>query len=331
MSLRALPVPAVLALVLGATQLGGCVAAAALAPLAAGGAMAGRSVGNRQAKPEEAKAAAAKPARAEVTLGQGVAVPPPMQAPAAPVDAPASAEAAAAPALPAEALEAGEDGPSIDEARVKPLGEGAEDLPPPATAIPRPPAAVQASDYTAFAAFALARAQASGTAAGVVRKSVLVDQRSLAAIPVLRNCDRQRGAVLIDLDVGTDPFDLDDPPSPAEGLADHLRAIRATGVAVLWIASLPESEAKRLGTILKATGLDPLGIDPVALLRPRETRKQQILDRLDRDWCVLAIAGDRKADFDEVFDYLRNPEGPVALALEQHIGAGWFLVPPPIR
>jgi len=32
-----------------------------------------------------------------------------------------------------------------------------------------------------------------------------------------------------------------------------------------------------------------------------------------------------------VFDYLRNPDGPVALALEQYIGAGWFVVPPPIR
>ena len=46
---------------------------------------------------------------------------------------------------------------------------------------------------------------------------------------------------------------------------------------------------------------------------------------------VLAIAGDRKADFDEVFDYLRNPDGPVAIALEQFIGAGWFLAPPPIK
>ena len=46
---------------------------------------------------------------------------------------------------------------------------------------------------------------------------------------------------------------------------------------------------------------------------------------------VPAIAGDRKADFDEVFDYLRNPDGPVAIALEQFIGAGWFLAPPPIK
>jgi hypothetical protein len=83
--------------------------------------------------------------------------------------------------------------------------------------------------------------------------------------------------------------------------------------------------------MVKATGLDPLGLDRVLLLRRGEVRKQQILNRADEDWCMLAIAGDSRSDFDEVFDYLRNPDGPVALALEQYIGAGWFVVPPPIR
>lgn len=163
------------------------------------------------------------------------------------------------------------------------------------------------------------------------RKSALIDQRSLATLPRTGNCTDQRGALLIDLDVGAKPFDLTDPPSPAPGLADRLRAIRGTGTAVVWIATLPESADGDLLTLLKATGLDPLGIDRTLLLRGREERKQQILNRADEDWCVLAIAGDRRSDFDEVFDYLRNPDGPVALALEQHIGVGWFLVPPPIR
>lgn len=163
------------------------------------------------------------------------------------------------------------------------------------------------------------------------RASVLIDQRSLGTLPRMVDCTDQRNALLIDLDVGAKPFDLTDPPSPAPGLADRLRTIRGTGTAVVWIATLPESAAEDIATVLKATGLDPLGIDRTLLLRGGETRKQQILNRAAEDWCVIAIAGDRRGDFDEVFDYLRNPDGPVALALEQHLRTGWFLVPPPIR
>lgn len=183
--------------------------------------------------------------------------------------------------------------------------------------------------YGAMAEFVLA--QAAADTPGKQRRSALLDQGSLTALPRMLPCGEQRGALVIDLDQGDKPFDLDDPPSPAAGLAERLRAIRGTGTAVIWIASLPENRSKELATVLQATGLDPLGIDPFLLLRPRETRKQQALNRAAEDWCVLAIAGDRKSDFDEVFDYLRNPDGPVAMALEQHLGTGWFIVPPPIR
>ncbi|MDT0509238.1 hypothetical protein [Novosphingobium sp. MMS21-SN21R] len=191
--------------------------------------------------------------------------------------------------------------------------------------------APQTGDDDGFAAMSAWVMAAGGAPSGKPVQSALLEQRSLAALPRTEVCSDQRRALLIDLDLGEKPFDLTDPPSPAPGLADHLRTIRGTGVAVVWIAALPEAASADLGTILKATGLDPLGIDRTLLLRQGETRKQQILNRAAEDWCVLAIAGDRKGDFDEVFDYLRNPDGPVALALEQHVGAGWFLVPPPIR
>jgi hypothetical protein len=290
---RALPLLAALA----ASQLSGCVAAA-LAPIAATGAL-GTKVAKDGRKAQESKPVPAP----EVTVGQGVSAPPPLLAPPL-LDPPVVAEA--------------EGGPPMVAAPAAP--ESAPD-----------PAIVPQSDdpYGAMAAYVLARAD--GGKPGKSRTSALLDQRSLVAVPAMSPCTDQRSAVLIDLDPGEKVFDLDDPPSPAPGLAEHLRRIRGTGTAVVWIATLPESDARRLGTILKATGLDPLGIDPVMLLGRRETRKQQILDRADEDWCVLAIAGDRKADFDEVFDYLRNPDGPVGIALEQFIGAGWFLAPPPIK
>ncbi|MBB4615625.1 hypothetical protein [Novosphingobium taihuense] len=265
--------------------------AAAIAPLAATGAL-----GTKAAKGKK-KPSAAKPATTpEVTVGQGISATPPLLAPAPP---------AAEPVAPAE--------PAITQAAGNPAA----------------PEASADDPYAAMASYVLTQAETGRTSKA--RTSALLDQRSLIQVPKMRACKDQRGAVLIDLDPGDKAFDLDDPPSPAPGLAAHLRQIRGTGTAVVWVAMLPESNAKRLGTLLKATGLDPLGIDRVMLLGPHETRKQEILDRADEDWCVLAIAGDRKADFDEVFDYLRNPDGPVAIALEQFIGAGWFLAPPPIK
>lgn len=232
----------------------------------------------------------------EVTVGRGVAVPPPDIAP-----------------------------PVEDE----PEQPGPVDPPALSAAAILPQAEVRDDGYAAMTAFVLAAAEAPK--GKKERRSALLDQKSLAGVPRMTDCAGQRGALLVDLDPGEKPFDLTDPPAPAPGLADRLRAIRGTGTAVVWIATLPESASRDLANLLAATGLDPLGIDGMLLLRGRETRKQELLNRAGEDWCVLAIAGDRKADFDEVFDYLRNPDGPVALALEQHIGAGWFLVPPPIR
>lgn len=241
---------------------------------------------------------AGKEVKPMVVVGTGSAIPDPVGLPATPEPAPEPAlpEPAPAPALPEPAS------PAPD-----PVVDG----------------------YAAMASFVMAAAERRQP--GVPRKSALLDQQSLISLPKMVDCTDQRGALVIDLDHGEKPFDLTDPPSPAPGLADYLRTIRGTGTAVLWIAALPESAGKDLATILKATGLDPLGIDRTLLLGRNETRKQQILARADAQWCVLAIAGDRRSDFDEVFDYLRNPDGPVALALEQHIGTGWFLVPPPIR
>ena len=293
--MRALPIAAVLALV--ATQLGGCVAAA-LVPIAASGALAKRTVDEQ---------AAGRKVTPVVVVGVGSAAPEPAALPATPD-----------PALPEPALPE----PALPEPALPEPG-----LP---VSVTEPASLAPADDgYAAMAAFVMAASERRKP--GVTRKSALLDQQSLVSLPKMVDCTDQRGALVIDLDPGEKPFDLTNPPSPAPYLAQHLRTIRGTGTAVLWIATLPESAGKDLATILKATGLDPLGIDRTLLLGHDETRKQQARNRADANWCVLAIAADRPADFDEVFDYLRNPDGPVALALEQHIGAGWFLVPPPIR
>lgn len=200
-----------------------------------------------------------------------------------------------------------------------------EPAPPPSP--PRDMVPGGSDPYAAFARHALERGLAArdGT-----RLSALVEQDSLTATPRLAECAAQPAAVLIDLDPGNAAFDLDNPPLAAPGLAERLAALRAAGLTVLWSASLPVTAAERLYTILQATGLDPQRTDRLLLLKPGQDRKQQRREAAARDWCIVAIAGDRRADFDEAFDYLRDPQGPVAQALESHFGAGWFLAPPPI-
>ena len=195
-------------------------------------------------------------------------------------------------------------------------------------ASPAPTSASGATPYAAFARFAIAHAPP--LAAGKVRRSALVDQDSITGEPRLADCGEGPPAVVIDLDKGAKPFDLTDPPFPANGLAEQLAAIRAAGVTVLWSASLAVDAAPKLYTVLRASGLDPDRTDRLLLLRSGEERKQLRRFAAARDWCILAVAGDQRGDFDELYDYLRDPSGPIATALEPTFGAGWFLVPPPI-
>ena len=79
---------------------------------------------------------------------------------------------------------------------------------------------------------------------------------------------------------------------------------------------------------LKTSGLDPAGSDPLLLVRDHDDRKQSLREDAQRDVCVIAIAGDRKGYFDELFDYLRDPRS--GEALDYLLGSGWFIAPPPL-
>ena len=79
---------------------------------------------------------------------------------------------------------------------------------------------------------------------------------------------------------------------------------------------------------LIAAGLDPAGRDELVLLRYPQERKQTRLEDFAAEFCVVALAGDERADFDELFQYLKNPAA--AAPLEALIGKGWFLIPQPL-
>ena len=96
-------------------------------------------------------------------------------------------------------------------------------------------------------------------------------------------------------------------------------------MVVLWISQLPAARAADVAQALRSSGLDAQGKDQMLLIRAGEDRKQMLRGNANDDVCIVAIAGDRRSDFDELFDYLRDPNG--AFALDRMLGEGWFLVP----
>ncbi len=111
-------------------------------------------------------------------------------------------------------------------------------------------------------------------------------------------------------------------------LAPALSRLRANGLTILWLSGADRSNSEAIRGLLARALLDPTGRDVLALPAPSE-RKQFLRRRLGEEYCIEAIAGDRRVDFDELYDFLRDES--TAFALEPLIGKGWFLVPPVLK
>lgn len=179
-------------------------------------------------------------------------------------------------------------------------------------------------DYTDFARFALAQAQPMS--GGAARTSVVYDPASPLEAPQFLACDQLAPAVLIDLDPAAGAFAPAHAGGAAPGLGDALTAVRAAGLVVLWATDLPVTLAPEVYRTLRASGLDAEGTDRLLLNRTSDERKELRKRAAAADYCIVAVAGDKRGDFAELYDYLRNPAA--AAALEPRFGAGWFLVPP---
>lgn len=155
------------------------------------------------------------------------------------------------------------------------------------------------------------------------RSALLVSGTSLE-LPRRRPCAARDPAVIVDLDRAAETRGGD----PPLNVGAQLERLRAAGIVVVWISSRPAAEVSQVAASLRASGLDPAGTDPLLLLRTPSDRKQALREEAALDVCPIAIAGDRKGDFDELFDYLRDPQAPAGL--DSLLGSGWFIVPPPL-
>ncbi|HEU4650859.1 MAG TPA: hypothetical protein VFS49_05535 [Croceibacterium sp.] len=141
-------------------------------------------------------------------------------------------------------------------------------------------------------------------------------------------CTERQPAVIVDLDNGPAAFAPNGAIVPSPGLAEGLARLREADIVVLWLSQTSANSVREVADALQQSGLDPAGRDPLLLMRNAADRKQTLRLEANLDVCVIAIAGDRRADFDELFDYLRNPDS--ALGLDGMIGSGWFLAPVPL-
>ena len=272
--------------------LSGCIAVAAL-PILAGGAMfAGGNVRIRAATPRPKVSGTVRisPAAEERTAGTAIVTPT---------------------ALPPAIAQSAGLGTTV-------VLTGLTELPRPTSSTPDP-----WRDFVDYAADK--GAAAAGKARG---RSVLLEAGTPIGLPKLRQCDGMPPAVVLDLDSGAQAFAPGAAHTPSPALVDGLARMREAGVVVLWITALPAGEVSAVAEALKSSGLDPAGSDPLLLVRNGSDRKQVLREDAQRDVCVIAIAGDRKGDFDELFDYLRDPAS--GESLEYLVGAGWFIVPPPL-
>lgn len=191
---------------------------------------------------------------------------------------------------------------------------------------PTPADLAGSSPWQPFLDYALA--QGAALAEARQPESALLVPDGLFAMPHRRPCGTRFPAVVIDLDRANTAFAPDAGAQPPPGLAAGLARLREGGIVVLWLSRLPAGRVGEMAGALRASGLDPAGKDQFLLIRGNEDRKQVLREQANADVCIVAIAGDQRSDFDELYTYLRDPDG--AAGLEEMIGNGWFLVPPPL-
>jgi len=190
------------------------------------------------------------------------------------------------------------------------------------------PIGPQASPFAGFAAHALSQSKRLQEGEGV--NSVVLVQKVDIFKPKTIGCGGKPLAVVIDLDHADDSDWINASTLYRQnGLIEALRSLRAAEISVIWLSDKPLAAVNNISAILKDGGLSESEADDFLFLhRGSDDRKQ--VQRWDaaRNYCIVAIAGDERADFDELYDYLRDPDG--AISLEHMFDNGWFLTPPPL-
>jgi len=295
-------------LTLGAAGLlcGGCVAAAI--PIVAGGSIAGkRLLGRDKPEPAPTPVAAATPAPVAATPGDATATLATPEARALALRLQASAAASA---------------PVSAES-----------------------AAASLQAYQSLWAY-VERQVAARKAGETLRSVVLADGATLDA-PRYVSCDAKPFAILFDLDesaVGSDPDarfrrwigDGSDPVSAVPGAVEGIDALRREGVQAIFTSARRPSGNNAAAAMLGKLGFGEFVPGKTLILRGGEPpiSGDQVRRTVAASYCVVAIVGDALGDFSDTFDAgdaARRPAAATETMVAPLWGAGWFLLPNPVR
>lgn len=176
--------------------------------------------------------------------------------------------------------------------------------------------------YLAMARYALAQAERRQVGASV-RSAVLVEQVSLIE-PRAVDCGDKPSAIIIDMDEAPG-VELSD--GEAIGFGELLQFLRDNDIVIAWVSDRSTGALADDLALLLGGNVPAMQADDIQLFAWPGLRKQERRWNFAATHCVLAIAGDRKSDFDELFDYLRDPD--YAIRLDAWTDKGWFLLPYP--
>lgn len=176
-----------------------------------------------------------------------------------------------------------------------------------------------------FSQYALAQASRRDQGLGV-QSVILVEQVSLGA-PETVTCGAKPLAVIVDLDASATTVSSSD--SLTRPLGSLLEDIRDAGLRLIWISGVSQAEVtSTLDPLRQGTNPAIKSEDLISLQEQGGLRKQERRWNLAQYYCIIAVAGDEKSDFDELFNYLRNPD--YAVSLGKYWEHGWFIVPHPV-
>ncbi len=174
------------------------------------------------------------------------------------------------------------------------------------------PAPTPPSPFDGFAAYAIDQHKLG--VAGEKRASAIMAPDSTLRDPTVVPCDQRPSAVMVDADL----------QSGGPELAGSLARLREAGLKVLWVLD----DGDDIG--VAAAALSQAGFregDKVLASQGKNQRKQLVRQLATIDHCIVAIAGGRRGDMDELYNYLKNPNTPVPSDVLWN--QGWFLIPTP--
>lgn len=177
------------------------------------------------------------------------------------------------------------------------------------TSLPKPQPAAP-SPFEDFAGYALAQHKLG--LAGERRDSVIMAPDSTLRAPTVVPCDQRPTAVMVDADL----------QSGGKPLATALATLRGEGVKVLWVLDDGDDATVAPGALAQAGFVEG---DAVLVARAKGERKQYVRQLATIDHCIVAIAGARRGDMDELYNYLKVPTTPVPSDVLWN--QGWFLIP----